>query len=357
MTSERHCDAAVARKPPARPRNHPEENLMSGNYPPNQPPSGGYPPPPPGGNPPPPGGYPPPPPGGYSPPGSGYPPQGGQYTVPPQPGSYGAPPPKKGNTLLLVLGGCATLIIIGVIGFFVVSYVVYHKAKQAAKDAGLDTELIQKRPALAAAKAVIAMNKDLELVSSDDEKGMLTVRDKQTGEVITISADDANKGKLSFKQSGKDLGSLQVNTDNPSIEVKSDKGSAALGPGVKDTPPEWIPVYPGTELGWDYAVRDKNNVPQNGSFHFLTRDDPNKILNFYSDGLRRAGLTVTGTEIPTGGGSIPGGVPGGIPGSSTVGKIGVLNAYQDSPPRQIYLSVTPQSGAGNMVSIVFNSGS
>jgi len=242
--------------------------------------------------------------------------------------------------LLLVLGGCATLIIIGVIGFFVVSYVVYHKAKQAAKDAGLDTELMQKRPALAAAKAVIAMNKDLELVSSDDEKGMLTVRDKQTGEVITISADDANKGKLSFKQNGKDLGSFQVNSDNPSVEVKGEKGSAVVGAGIKDTPPSWIPVYPGAVLGWDYAMRDKDNVPQNGSFHFLSNDDPDKIVNFYKDGLKRAGLTVTGTGIELGG-----------------GKTGVLNAYQDSPSRQIYLGVTPQPGAGNMVSVVFNSGS
>src|SRR5215467_12609269 len=107
---------------------------MSGNYPPNQPPPGGYPPPP--------GGYSPPP-GGYPPPQGGYPPPGAQYGGPPPPGGYGAPPPKKGKTLMLVLGGCATLVLIGVIGFFVVTYFVYHKAKQAAKDAGFDSELIQ----------------------------------------------------------------------------------------------------------------------------------------------------------------------------------------------------------------------
>jgi len=313
---------------------------MSGNYPPNQPPSGGYPPPPPGNFPPPQGGYPPP---------------GSQYNVPPPPGGA-APPPKKGNTLLLVLGGCATLILIGVIGFFAVTYFAYHKAKQAVKDAGLDTELIQNRPALAAAKAVIALNPDLELVSSDDQKGTLTVRDKKTGEVITVSADDAKKGKLSFKQNGKDLGSLEVHTDNPSVEVKGDKGSMAIGAGIKDAPPSWIPVYPGTVLGWDYAVRDKNDVPQNGSFHFLTNDEPDRIVSFYKDGLKRAGLTVTGAEIQAKS-SIPGGIPGGIPGSSPNGKVGLLNAYSDQPPRQMYLGVTAQPGGGNMVSVVFNSGS
>ena len=300
---------------------------MSGNYPPNQPPSGGYPPPPPGGYPPPPGGYPPPP--------GGYPPPGNQYSVPP--GAYPPPPPpKKGNTLLLVLGGCATLIVVGVICFFVVSYLVVQKAKRVAKDSGFDTELIQKKPALAAAKAIVALNPDLELVSSDDEKGTLTIRDKQTGEVITVTADDANKGKLSFKQNGKDVGSLQVHTDNPSIDVKTNQGSATLGPGVKDAPPDWIPAYPGSTLGWDYAVRGTDNVPKSGSFHFLTSDDPDKVVSFYADAMKRGGLTVANTAIQAGS-----------------GKTGVLSAFQDSTGRQIYLGVTPQSGT-NMVSIIFS---
>jgi len=301
---------------------------MSANYPPGQPP-GGYPPPPPGGYPPPPGGYPPPQ--------GGYPPPGAQYGGPP-PG-YGAPPPKKSKAWVWVLGGCLGIVLIGIIGFFVVSYVVYTKAKQAAKNAGLDTELMQKKPALAGAKAVVAMDPDLELVSSDDDKGVLTIRDKKTGEVITISADDVNKGKLSFKQNGKELGTFEVHSDSPSVEVKTGNGSATLGPGGSYAPPEWIPVYPGAALGWDYSVRDKSNVPRNGSFHFITNDDPDKIVNFYSDALKRSGLTVTTTGIQAGG-----------------GKTGVLNAIEEKGNRTLYLGVTPQTGSSNMVSIVFNSG-
>jgi hypothetical protein len=238
--------------------------------------------------------------------------------------------------LLLVLGGCATLIVVGAICFFVFTYVVFNKAKRAVKDAGFDAELIQNKPALAAAKAVVALNKDLELVSSDDEKGTLTIRNKQTGEVITITADDANKGKISFKQNGKDVGSIEVNTDKSSIDVKTNQGSTTLGPGIKDAPPAWIPIYPGSVLGWDYATRDTNNVPKSGSFHFLTNDDPGKVVDFYADGLKRAGLTVTNTAIQAG-----------------TGKTGVLSAFQDSTARQIYIGVTPQSGS-NMVSVVFS---
>jgi hypothetical protein len=235
-----------------------------------------------------------------------------------------------------VLGGCFTVIVIGVVGFFIVSYVVYNKAKQAAKDAGFDSELIQKKPALAAAKAVIAMNKDLELVSSDDDKGLLTVRNKQTGEVITISADDANKGKLSFKQNGKDLGSLEVHTDNPSIEVKGEKGSAQIGPGITEAPPEWIPIYPGAVLSWDYTVHDKKAGTSHGSFHFLTSDAPEKVVEFYADAMKRSGLTITTNGVVT-----------------TESKTGFLNAAQDARGRQFNLGVTPQTGSASMVSIVF----
>ena len=195
------------------------------------------------------------------------------------------------------------------------------------------------KPAPAAAKAVIAMNKDLELVSADDDKGLLTVRNKQTGEVITVSADDANKGKISFKQNGKDLGSLELHTDNPSLDVKTSQGSATIGPGIAAAPPSWIPTYPGAVLGWDYAVRDQNNVPKSGSFHFLTTDDPDKIVVFYSDGLKRSGLTVTSAGTQASG-----------------SKTGVLNAIEEKGNRTLYLGVTPQTGSGNMVSIIFSTG-
>src|SRR5215467_2111425 len=156
------------------------------NYPPNQPPGGSYPPPPPGGS------YPPPPPGGSYPsssPGGGYPPPPGGYPPPPggysqgaPPPGYGAPPPKKSNALFWILGGCAGIIVIGAIAFIVLSYFVYNKAKQVASD-------IQDRPALAAAKALTAFNPDVDVVSTDDEKGTITIRNKKTGETITISAD------------------------------------------------------------------------------------------------------------------------------------------------------------------------
>ncbi|MGH9828200.1 MAG: hypothetical protein ACREDR_33675 [Blastocatellia bacterium] len=285
---------------------------MSSNYPPNQPPSGGYPPQgnqsTQGGQNPqasqgPQGGYP----QGSGNPQAGYPQQGGYPTQPagqyqyPGQGGYpqggGVPPQKKGGkTWLWVLGGCGTLIILCVVGFFAVSYFVYYKAKTAVKEAGIDPELIQKKPALAAAKAVVAVDPDLELVSSDDDKGTLTIRNKKTGETITVNADDINKGKVTFTKDGKEVGSIEVKSDKDSgsLELKSDQGSAKFGTGIADKLPSWLPAYPGSNIQWNASINAADGA-HTGDFHFSTNDSANTVADFYSDAFKKAGLSVTTT--------------------------------------------------------------
>jgi TonB family protein len=151
---------------------------MSSNYPPDQPPSGGYPPQPP------------------SSPYSQYPPQGGYH--PQSPGFYppnpGGPPQKSGGgkTALYIVGGCLGLILIGVVLFFAASYFIYNKAKRVAKDAGVDSEMMKKKPGLASAKIAAALNPDIEIVSIDDQKNTVTLRDKRTGATTIWSQDDPN---------------------------------------------------------------------------------------------------------------------------------------------------------------------
>src|SRR5271169_5469124 len=117
---------------------------------------------------------------------------------PPMPPSGGPPVAKKSNVLLWVLaiiGGCVALIIIAVVagGLFLV-----HKAKQA----GVDPELFQRNPALAATKMMTAMNPNVEFVSVDEGKQEIVLREKKTGNTYTISYDDARKGRFKMKENG-----------------------------------------------------------------------------------------------------------------------------------------------------------
>ncbi|MEK6321779.1 MAG: hypothetical protein AABN33_08850 [Acidobacteriota bacterium] len=232
---------------------------------------------------------------------SNYVPPANPIGMPPQ--QPGAPPTKKGGKLLIgIVIGCGGLIIIGIIIFAAGGFFLWNKAKQA----GLDPDLIEKRPALAVAKMMVAANPDVELVSVDDEKGLITIRDKKTGETITLNLDEAEKGKMVFKKDGQDEVTLEAKGDETkgSLEVKSAEGTAKFGSGSVDKLPDWLPVYPEVQPFGSYSVQNKDG--ESGGFHFTTRDPPNKVISFYEDGLKRAGMTVNTNVLqqngkPTGG--------------------------------------------------------
>src|SRR5258706_1289977 len=140
----------------------------------------------------------------------GYP---GQPCYPGQPGYPGQgaqPPAPKSKTWMYVLGGCGVVLLIGVIAVAIFVYFVYKKADEVAKN-----------PAMATAKMMVAMNPDLETVSTDEGKGTITVRDKKSGKVVTMNFDDVKNGKFSIKgdddesvtfeaKGGKESGSFEV---------------------------------------------------------------------------------------------------------------------------------------------------
>ena len=86
-------------------------------------------------------------------------------------------PPKKSNTIVWVLGGLGGCLVLVIICVAAISFFIAHKAKQA----GIDTDLLKRNPALAAAKIMVAANPDVEMVSADEGRQEITVRDKQTG--------------------------------------------------------------------------------------------------------------------------------------------------------------------------------
>src|SRR6267154_1772242 len=116
------------------------------------------------------------------------PPPGPPY-VPPQVPMYPPPQPKKFNVLVWVLvgiGGFLLLVVIAVVcaGFFLV-----HKAKQA----GLDPDLIRKNPAMASVRIMAALNPNIEILSFDEDRSKVMVRDKKSGKTYSVDFEDAKK--------------------------------------------------------------------------------------------------------------------------------------------------------------------
>ncbi|HEY7544487.1 MAG TPA: hypothetical protein VID27_06380, partial [Blastocatellia bacterium] len=170
------------------------------NYPPSQPPGQ------------PPGNYPPPPPG-YP----GGPPQGWQGPPPgwqgaPPPGYYGQPPRKSNKGLIIGLViGVVLLISIGVAFWFLV--IRTHSG-----------------PVTVAANLMTSLNPDLEIVSVDEEKELITFKEKKSGKVFTITLKEAQGGKITIKGDGGEEVSVEGKDDGSggSVNIKSKEGTVTF---------------------------------------------------------------------------------------------------------------------------------
>jgi uncharacterized protein YneF (UPF0154 family) len=213
----------------------------------------------------------------------------GTSQVPPAPG---VPPAKKGMSPLAWVGvGCIVLLVlagiaVGVMGWF---------AKRAV-------DKFAENPTMNAAELMVRMNPDLELVSSDKKTNTITVKDKKTGEVTTISAEDAKNGKFTIK-SDKGTATFDASSGNGlSVQSTDEKGQVSTfnaGAGTPQNLPSWLPTYPG---GTVQGTLDTTNAEgRSATFTVNTKDDSTKVLDYYESQLKAAGLKVEKTTTTSNG--------------------------------------------------------
>ena len=235
--------------------------------------------------------------------------------VPPVP-----PPPQKSTALKWILIGVGSFfvlifLVVAALGLFVV-----HKAREA----GLDTDLIKRNPGLAVAKMAIAANPDLEVVSADENRKVITVRDKRSGKIETMSWDDAKNGKFTFSEDGKEAFTIRSGGANGAVEMKSGDGTFKIGGNLKV--PTWVPDYPGSEPAGVFSAQGKDN--DTGSFAFKTKDASDKVIKFYQDEFQSSGLKVTSN----------------ITSQSGQSSAGMLVAADDSKKHSVTVIVGQDSG-------------
>ncbi len=195
------------------------------------------------------------------------------------PGVNAPAPPKKTNPLVWILGGLGGCLVLVVICVFVFGLIVANKAKKA----GIDTDLMRRNPALAAAKIMVAANPDIEMVSTDEGKQEITVRDKKTGKVYSMSFEDAKNGKFTMKEDGK----------------------TTLTVGGTAKAPAWVPNYPGSDPQGAFSASGQDG--DSGTFTFKTKDASDKVTKYYQESFATLGLKVT-TNITSQNGQNSGGM-------------------------------------------------
>jgi hypothetical protein len=243
--------------------------------------------------------------------------------------SAGAPARKKTSPWVWVAVAVVGLFVLLGVAIAGLGFYAVHKAKQA----GLDTGLIQRNPGLAVAKMVVAANPDLEVLRLDEGKGLITLREKSTGKTTTVDFEAVKQGRITFRD---DKGeSFSINSDSGGMEMKSSSGeSVKFGTGGEAKVPSWIPTYPGVKVESKYTRQGGDG--EAGAFGFSTKDPVKRVLEFYNQGLKAAGLNISSQFTQENGDS-----PGGM-----------ITAEDGSKQRTVVVTVGTESG-GTSVALTY----
>ena len=207
----------------------------------------------------------------------------------PQPAAPGG---NKG--LKIVLFGCLGVIVLGAIMATVTGLFVAKKVHDVTSSEG--------GPLMAAAKIAIAANPELEVVSTDDQKGTITVREKATGKTLTVSFEDIKNGKLVFEGDKGEKMAIGGKTEGDAgIEIQTPEGTARMGGGAVKLP-DWLPAYPGAKGSGLFTSNTKEG--ESGSAGFETSDSADKVEAFYKDALEDEGIKPTRTALQSGENSV-----------------------------------------------------
>jgi hypothetical protein len=195
-----------------------------------------------------------------------------------------APVPVKGKVspivwIILVVVGLFVLGIIGLVGagLFVAHTVVSN-------------------PGLVMAKIITAANPDAEVLDTNEGSQTMRIRDRKTGEEVTLSFDDIKQGRLRFSAKGKD-------GEVANMEIGGGEGKM----------PSWVPIYPGAKAQGNMTANGQggDGAGEGGLVTFTTPDPASKVREFYETKIKEMGMSVDLTQVTGAGGMVMGQDEGG----------------------------------------------
>jgi hypothetical protein len=131
--------------------------------------------------------------------------------------------------------------------------------------------------------------------------------------------DAQKKSMVVTDESGKES-SVKISGQGNSVNLETNgpQGSVKIGSGA-DGPPSWVPVYPGSTPQNTMSVNE--NGKRSGTYTLVTQDSVDKVLSYYTDGLKSNGLNASTTTFNTNGET-----GGSVTGEDDSRSIGVMVA-------------------------------
>lgn len=233
--------------------------------------------------------------------------------TPPPPAPQPAPVPAKSGNRTLIIILCVFLGILLLIGGCVATctYIVARKAKEIGRQA-------QKNPAFVSLSFAASLAPDIQVVSKDENSGKITLKNKKTGEVVTIdttqyTAENVEKALEKFAEQSQKAAatvSKQVTpSDDSSANSSSSTANSSSEPESAPEPkisagkatalaatlkkfPSYLPAYSGSTT--TEASQTVMGAGKFSNYVFLTSDKPETVVDFYEKKLTKAGFTALG---------------------------------------------------------------
>lgn len=197
-----------------------------------------------------------------------------QNTVTPP--SMQPPQKKKGIPVLGWVGiGCGSILVI----LAVVMGLLVGKCKRWAEE-------VQKNPEKAAAEMVMRFNPEFDLVSQDEAAGTMTIRNKKSGEQVTLGYKDIAEGRFSVTDAA--------------------GNTTTVGAGNLDQVPAWVPRPPDADSVTS-GFHQESDGKVTGMINVKTKATADEVAAFYEEAAKAAGFgsssknsaSVGGTETRT----------------------------------------------------------
>lgn len=212
-------------------------------------------------------------------------------------------PQKKGMSpiaiVLIVIGG---LVVVGGLVLVAAGWFVFNRVQEAAGG----SEVWEQNPAFAAARLALSMNPEVEMVDSDVDRGTITVRNRETGEEVTVNLDDIRNGNFSWSTSGGESGSVSAGPGGitSSSEGGSSSGTFQMGGSEAAEPPDGVPACDG--CSFQSVMSSTSGNERTGVLSFQSSRSPADLVQDYSQRLESEGygdintMNLSGAHVVTG---------------------------------------------------------
>ena len=156
-----------------------------------------------------------------------------------------------------VLIGCASLLVL--LGLIASLAIWWGARKLRGMAAGAE-----RNPAAFAARLMTAGNPELEVVSQDNDRKTVTIRNRNTGESLTVNAAELEKGNLAFRNEKGEQVAIEGNSADGKrgLKVTSRVGTMTIGDGAGALPTsDWGRPIPARSRSGPWRRRGPTGSP------------------------------------------------------------------------------------------------